>query len=98
MRSRETGEVNWTPPPPEGTSSARVELENGELVFVTSIVRPMEAETREQADKLRSARILDADGNIVQKAGMLAFGHEPNPDADDGTFVGTVIDVTRSND
>ena len=75
-----------------------VELENGEQVFVTSIVRPMEAATREHVDKLRSARILDADGSIVQKTGMLAFAHEPNPDAADGTFVGTVIDVTRSDE
>jgi hypothetical protein len=76
----------------------KAELENGEYVFVTSKVRPMEAATREHVDKLRSARILDAEGNIVQKTGMLAFGHEPNPDADDGTFVGTVIDVTRPDE
>jgi hypothetical protein len=72
----------------------KVELENGEHVFVTSIVRPMEAALRKQVDKLRSARVLDGDGNIIEKTGMLAFGYEPNPDADDGTFVGTVIDVT----
>jgi hypothetical protein len=29
---------------------------------------------------------------------MFAFGHEPNPDADDGTFVRTVIDVTRPDE
>jgi hypothetical protein len=121
----ETGDVIWTPPPPDGTCVhfdivytpagvtvighpgarsmgtelvGKVELENGEYVFVTSKVRSMEAATREHVDKLRSARILDADGNIVQKTGMLAFGHEPNPDADDGTFVGTVIDVTRPDE
>jgi hypothetical protein len=72
-----------------------VELENGDSVFVTSIVRPMEAPLREQVDRLRSARVLDADGNIIEKTGMLAFGYEPNPDADDGTFVGVVVDITR---
>lgn len=121
----ETGDVVWTPPPPEGTCVhfdvvyapagvtvvghpggrsmgtelvGKVELENGEVVFVTSLVRPMEEVTRENVEKLRSARILDADGNLIQKTGMLAFGHEPNPDADDGTFVGTVIDVTRPDE
>lgn len=121
----ETGDVVWTPPPPEDTCvhfdvvyvpagmpvtghpGARsmgtelvgeVELENGERVFVTSIVRPMETVTREHVDRLRRARILDAEGNPIQKTGMLAFGHEPNPDADDGTFVGTVIDVTRPDE
>jgi len=29
---------------------------------------------------------------------MLAFSQEPNPDADDGTFVGTLIDVTRRDE
>jgi hypothetical protein len=121
----ESGDVVWTPPPPEGTCvhfdvvyvpsgmpvtghpGARsmgtglvgeVELENGERVFVTSIVRPMEPVTRENVDKIRGARILDADGKTVTKTGMLAFGHEPNPDADDGTFVGTVMDVTRPDE
>jgi hypothetical protein len=73
----------------------KVELENGEHVFVTSIARPMEAASREHVDRLRRATILDAEGNVIRKTGMLAFGHEPNPDADDGTFVGTVVDVTR---
>ena len=58
----------------------------------------METATREHVDKLRSARVFDAESNIVQKTGVLAFGHEPNPDADDGTFVGTVIDVTRPDE
>ena len=72
-------------------------LENGEQVFVTSLVRKMESPLRAQVDRLRSAPILDAEGNVIEKTGMLAFGHEPNPDADDGTFVGTVIDVTRGS-
>jgi hypothetical protein len=72
-----------------------VELENGEQVFVTSLVREMEAPMRAEVDKLRSARILDAEGHPIQKTGMLGFGREPNPDAEDGTFVGTLVDVTR---
>lgn len=75
-----------------------VELENGEQVFVTSLVREMGAALRENVDRLRSARILDRDGNPIEKTGMLAFGREPNPDAEDGTFVGTLIDVTRPDE
>jgi hypothetical protein len=83
-----------------------VELENGEHVFVTSIVREMEDATRTQVVQMRSAKILDAEGNLIldaegnliQKTGMLAFGYEPNPDADDGTFVGTIVDVTRPDE
>jgi hypothetical protein len=55
----------------------------------------MEEVTRRHVMKLRSARILDADGNPIEKDGMLAFGREPNPDAEDGTYVGTFLDVTR---
>jgi hypothetical protein len=76
----------------------KVDLENGEVVFVTSIVREMEEATRSKIAQMRSARILDAEGNLIQKTGMLAFGVESNPDADDGTFVGTVIDVTRPDE
>lgn len=72
-----------------------VELANGERVFVTWLVRPMEDETRRHVEKLRAARIINADGSWVEKTGMLAFGTEPNPDADDETFVGTFLDVTR---
>ena len=53
---------------------------------------------RANIEKLRSARILDAEGNPILKTGMLAFSQEPNPDADDGTFVGTLIDVTRRDE
>lgn len=118
----ETGDVVWTPPPPEGTAVhfdvvyipagakvtghpgarsmgtdlvGKVKLENGEQVFVTSVARPMGKPMRGNVDRLRHARLLDDDGNPIQKTGMLGFGHEPNPDADDGTFVGSVIDVTR---
>lgn len=72
-----------------------VRLENGERVFVTWLVRPMEEATRRHVSKLRAARILDAEGNSIEKAGMLAFGKEPNPDAHDGTYVGKCLDVTR---
>jgi len=40
-----------------------VQLENGERVFVTWLVRPMEEATYRHIVKLRSARILDANGN-----------------------------------
>jgi hypothetical protein len=73
-----------------------VQLENGERVFVTWLVRPMEEATHRHIMRLRSARIVDADGNQIEKIGMLAFGTEPNPDADDGTHVGTLLDVTRN--
>jgi hypothetical protein len=72
-----------------------VQLENEERVFVTWLIRPMEKATRRHAAQLRSARIVDADGNPIEKVGMLAFGREPNPDAEDGTYVGTFLDVTR---
>lgn len=72
-----------------------VQLDNRERVFVTWLVRPMEEATRRHVVKLRTARVLNADGNPIEKVGMLAFGREPNPDADDGTFVGTLLDVTR---
>ncbi len=47
---------------------------------------------------LRSLRIVDAEGNVAEKTGMLAFGHEPNPDAEDGTYLGTMLDVTRRDE
>lgn len=72
-----------------------VQLQNGERVFVTSLVRQMDEATRRYVAKLRSARILDADGRPIEKVGMLAFGRQRNPDADDGTYVGKFLDVTR---
>lgn len=71
-----------------------VALANGERVFVTCLVREMNAETRASVERLRSVRVLDANGNPI-KTGVLGFGTEPNPDADDGTEVATVTDVTR---
>jgi hypothetical protein len=72
-----------------------VQLENRERVFVTWLVRPMEEAIRRQVMKLRAARILDAVGNPIEKVRMLAFGKERNPDAEDGTYVGNFLDVTR---
>lgn len=72
-------------------------LENGERVFVTWLIRPMDEALRRHIGKLQAARILDADGNSIKKTGMLAFGTEPNPDADDGTYVGKFLDVTRKD-
>jgi hypothetical protein len=74
-----------------------VHLENGQRVFVTWIERPMEEATSLHIMKLRSARILDKQGNTIEKMGMLAFGTEPNPDMHDGSYVGTLLDVTRKS-
>ncbi len=75
-----------------------VHLANQERVFVTWLVRSMEDTTRRHIAKLREAHILDAGGNPISNVGrgMLAFGREPNLDAHDGTFVGTLLDVTRT--
>lgn len=73
-----------------------IQLENAERVFVTWLVRPMDEATRRHLMKLRAARILGADGNPIEKVGMLAFGRELNLDADDGTYIGKFLDVTRS--
>ena len=118
----ETGDVVWTPPPPEGMAVhfdvvytpagvnvvghpgadtelvGTVDLENGERVFVTYAVRPIEQALRDNIDNVRAARVLDAEGNPIRQSGMLAFGQEPNPDADDGTFVGVMVDVTRPDE
>jgi hypothetical protein len=75
-----------------GTSLiGRVQLENGQQAFVTSVVREMDHALRETIAQVRSTRVANAEGGN----GVLAFGREPNPDADDGTFIGTLIDVTR---
>jgi hypothetical protein len=70
-------------------------LESGDRVFVTSLVRPMGEPLRRNIAKLRGARIFDADGKLLEKVGMLAFGTEPNPDAKDETRVGVLLDVTQ---
>jgi hypothetical protein len=49
---------------------------------------------QENIDKLRGAQVFDAEGNVIENIGVFAFGNEPNPDANDGTSVGTVLDVT----
>lgn len=76
----------------------KVELQNGQGVFITSVVREMGAGLRAQVEKMRAGQLLDAEGNPIEKTGMLAFGTEPNPDADDGTFIGTLLDVTRPDE
>lgn len=75
-----------------------VELENGERVYVTWLPREIDAPLRENIERLRSVRLLDAEGSPVEKTGMLGFGTEPNPDAEDGTKVATLVDVTRPDE
>jgi hypothetical protein len=75
-----------------------VALANGERVFVTSLVREMNPETLASVKRLRSVRVLDAEGNPIVKTGAMGFGTEPNPDTDDGTEVATVTDVTRADE
>jgi hypothetical protein len=70
-------------------------LHNGERVFLTHIARPIQVGLRNQIAKLRSAQVLDAQGRPLDRLGMMAFGAEPNPDADDGTQIGMLLDVTR---
>lgn len=55
----------------------------------------MDEATRRYVAKLRSAHILDSDGRSIEKVGLLAFCRERNPDADDGTYVGKFMDVTK---
>ena len=54
----------------------------------------MDEATRRYLVALRAARILDANGNPIEKVGMFAFGAEPNLDVDDGTYIGKFLDVT----
>ena len=72
-----------------------VQLENEERVFVTWLIRPMDEAARRLVEKLRSGRIADARGNPIDGDRILAFGKDPNPDANDGTYVGKFLDVTR---
>jgi hypothetical protein len=71
-----------------------VELENRERVYVTWLERGIEAPLRENIERIRSMRVRDAEGRALENLAMLGFGTEPNPDADDGTEVVTLIDVT----
>jgi hypothetical protein len=75
-----------------------VRLENGQTVFVTWLERPMGDALLHNVERFRSARVLDSDGNPIHNVGMLAFGREPNLDANDGTQVGVLLDVTRTRD
>ena len=45
----------------------KLKLENGQTVFITSLVRPMEAPLCANVERLRSARILDAAGNPIKR-------------------------------
>lgn len=67
----------------------------GDRVFVTILVRPMEEPLRRNVAKLSGARIFNDTGNLLEKAGMFAFGAGPNPDAKDGICVGVLLDLTR---
>jgi hypothetical protein len=62
------------------------------------LVREMEAPMRAEVDRLRSTPVHDAEGDPIQMADTLGFGLETNPDARDATFVGTLVDVTRSEE
>lgn len=73
-------------------------LQNGQTVFVTWLARPLGEGLLRNISMYRSARIMNAAGEPIQKAGMLAFGTEPNPDSNDGTFVGILLDITRPDD
>jgi hypothetical protein len=76
----------------------QLELENGERVYVTSIVRPIEEPLRRNIAMLRSARVVDATtGKPLPGIGVMGFGREPDSDGQ-GTFVGTLIDVTRPDE
>lgn len=72
-----------------------VRLENKVWVFVTWLQRPMLDVTRQGVTKLRSAPIRDSAGKLVGTDAVLSFGTEPNPDSNDGTYVGVFVDVTR---
>jgi hypothetical protein len=72
-----------------------VQLANGERVFVTWRIQPMEEALRRHVTYLRSIRVVDKDGNFIEKPERLVFGKNPNPDAEDGTEVGKLLSVTR---
>ena len=73
----------------------RVDLPNGQAVFVTALAHAVDSNLAAQVARLRNAQIADADGNAVEKVGMMAFGREPNPDAQDGSEIGILVDITR---
>jgi hypothetical protein len=65
-----------------------VRLANGERVFVVTHVAELNATSRSSIARLRSVRVHDENGTLI-KTGVMGFGTEPNPDADDGTQVAT---------
>lgn len=79
-----------------GTSLiGRVTLANGQVVFITSMAHPIQSSLRAQIEKLRKVRVFDSMTGEIKAGGMLAFGTEPNPDADDGTRVGILMAISR---
>jgi hypothetical protein len=54
-----------------------VQLANGERVFVTWLVRPMEEWLRRRVSTLRTARIPDADGHPIEHEGRLVSTRHP---------------------
>ncbi len=72
----------------------RVELANGQTVFVTSVARPIQPSLAEQLEKLKGARVINKVTGEVVFGGTLAFGTEPNQDSEDGTSIGVLTDVT----
>lgn len=73
----------------------RVALENGQHAFVTAIARPIQPGLADQIAKLKHAKVYDRQDSELKPRGMLAFGTEPNPDEDDGTSIGLLMDITR---
>ena len=66
------------------------------MVSVTWLVQPMNKGSVVTSLNFRFSPILDANGNPMEKAGMLAFDTAPNPNADDGTEIGMFLEVTQS--
>jgi hypothetical protein len=66
----------------------KLDLANGEHVFVVAWTHEMEEKTLNQIARFRGAQILDGEGNPIANTGLLAFGVEQ-----DG--VGFFIDVTH---
>ncbi len=65
----------------------KVELANGEQVWVVAWEHELDEATRVQAHRMRNARVTDAGGNRIDQLGFFAFGVN-----DDGT--GMLLDVT----
>lgn len=77
------------------TLVGQVALENGQRVYITALTRPIVEPLLDRIANLRRAPILNKDGQHVNKTGLLTFSTEPNLDANDGTEVGVLVDLTR---